>query len=273
MVEYRRKLAGPKSEITIVPIHDWTRVEAGIFHDFHHGWIEDIKRALNRGLLPPGYYALAEQIAGGLGPDVIALQAPRNGACPSEGLQGGVALATLPPKVEYRLRSEADQYAEKANAVVIRHVSEHQVVAMVEIVSPGNKNNRHGLRSFVEKAAEILRAGIHLLIVDLFPPSSRDPQGIHKAIWDEFDEVEFTLPLGRPLTLAAYIGGLSREAFVEPTSVGARLADMPLFLTPHVYIPVPLEATYQAAWEAVPAFWREVLERPAAPQQGTDGSE
>jgi hypothetical protein len=35
-----------------MPIHDWTRVEAGIFHHFHHGWIEDLSRALNRGLLP-----------------------------------------------------------------------------------------------------------------------------------------------------------------------------------------------------------------------------
>ena len=30
-----------------MPIHDWTRVPAGIFHDFHHGWIEEAKRALN----------------------------------------------------------------------------------------------------------------------------------------------------------------------------------------------------------------------------------
>ncbi len=27
-----------------MPVHDWTRVEAGIFHDFHHAWIEEIKR-------------------------------------------------------------------------------------------------------------------------------------------------------------------------------------------------------------------------------------
>jgi hypothetical protein len=46
-----------------MPIHDWTRVEAGIFHDFHHGWIEEIKRTLNAGLLPDDYYALAEQHA------------------------------------------------------------------------------------------------------------------------------------------------------------------------------------------------------------------
>jgi hypothetical protein len=25
-----------------MPVHDWPRVEAGIFHAFHHGWIEEI---------------------------------------------------------------------------------------------------------------------------------------------------------------------------------------------------------------------------------------
>jgi hypothetical protein len=34
---------------------------------------------------------------------------------------------------------------------------------------------------------------------------------------------------------------------------------MALFLTPEVYILVPLEATYQSAWEGMPAYWREVL--------------
>ena len=53
-------------EERVVPVHDWTRVDAGIFHDFHHEWISEIKRALNRGILAPPYYALAEQIAGSL---------------------------------------------------------------------------------------------------------------------------------------------------------------------------------------------------------------
>ena len=57
-----------------MPMHDWTRVEAGIYHDFHHEWISEIKRALNRGLLPEDYYALAEQQAAGFGPDVLTLQ-------------------------------------------------------------------------------------------------------------------------------------------------------------------------------------------------------
>jgi hypothetical protein len=218
-----------------MPIHDWTRVDAGIFHHFHHGWIEEIARALNRGLLPPDHYALAEQIAGGLGPDVLTLQ------------------------LQFRLRAEPDLYAAKAKAVVIRHTSNHRVIAIVEIVSPGNKNSRHGLRAFVNKAVELLRAGVHLLIVDLFPPGPRDPQGIHKVLWDEFNDSDFALPPERPLTLASYIGGLCPEAFVNLAAVGAPLPEMPLFVTPDTYVLVPLEATYQSAWEAVPRFWRNVV--------------
>ncbi len=48
-----------------MPIHDWTRVGAGVFHAFHHDWITELSRALNHGLLPLEYYALPEQIAGG----------------------------------------------------------------------------------------------------------------------------------------------------------------------------------------------------------------
>ncbi len=245
-----------------MPIHDWTRVDAGIFHDFHHTWITEIKRALNGGLLPPDHYALAEQIAGGLGPDVLTLQRPGNGATPPGDVVGGIALATAPPPVQFRLRSEPDLYAARAKAVTIRHTSNHRVVAVLEIVSPGNKNSRHGLRAFLAKAVQLLQARIHLLIVDLLPPGPRDPQGIHKAIWDEFIDNDFVLPADRPLTLAAYSAGEWPEAFVEPTAVGLPLRDMPLFLAPDVYIPVPLESTYQSAWEAVPAFWRDVLTSP-----------
>ncbi len=241
-----------------MPIHDWTRVPAGIYHHFHHAWIEEIARNFNRGLLPPGHYALAEQITGGLGPDVVTLQVP-GGLPPAVEPAGGIVLAVSPPRVRYRFRAERDQYAAKAKAVVIRHASDHQVVAVVEIVSPGNKDSRHAVRAFVKKAVELLQAGIHLLIVDLFPPTERDPEGLPKAIWDELIDNDFALPADRRLSLAAYIGGPVPETFIEPTAVGQPQAEMPLFLTPDVYVSVPLEATYQSAWEAVPAFWRDAL--------------
>jgi hypothetical protein len=58
-----------------MPVHHWTRVEAGICHDFHASWIPEIRKALNGGLLPDGYYALAEQHAGRTIADVLTLHA------------------------------------------------------------------------------------------------------------------------------------------------------------------------------------------------------
>jgi hypothetical protein len=220
---------------------------------------------LNRGLLPSDYYTLPEQIAGGLGPDVLTLQRPANGSPPEGDPAGGVVLAAAPPRVQFRLQSEPDRYATKAKAVAVRHTSDHRVIAVVEIVSPGNKNARHPLRASVSKAVELLRAGIHLLIVDLFPPGPRDPQGIHKPIWDEFSDDEVVTPPDKPLTLAAYRAGPYPEAFLEPTAVHSSLADMPLFLTQEVYVLVPLEVTYQSAFDGLPAFWRHVLTAPPSP--------
>lgn len=232
-----------------MPIHDWTQVDAGIFHAFHHDWITEIGRALNRGLLPTDTYALSEQRPST--PDKVPLP------------KGGVTLAEAPPKVRIRTKHESTRYAAKAKAVMIRHVSRHQVVAMVEVVSPGNKNSENGLNAFVRKAQESLAVGVHLLLVDLFPPSRRDPQGIHRAVWGDDCGPDFDLPADKSLTCVSYVGGPAAEAFVEPVGVGDLLPEMPLFLTPEIYVPVPLEATYQAAWDGMPEYWRSVLEAAA----------
>jgi hypothetical protein len=251
-----------------MPIHDWTRVTAGTFHDFHQTWLVEIKRALNAGRLPPGFYALAEQVTFGLGtnlpaPEGLAAWEAEAEILRSHGLHAAVGVAERPPAVRLHFKSEVDQYARKASAIAIRHSSNHRVVAIIEIVSPGNKSSRHALSKFISKAVEFLEAGVHLLVIDLLPPGTFDPRGLHAAIWEEYTGEPFTPPTGQPLTLAAYIGGGAFEAYVEPTAVGSLLIDMPLFLDPDTYVPTPLQLTYQSAWEAVPAVWRKALENPS----------
>ena len=118
------------------------------------------------------------------------------------------------------------------------------------------------------QGARALAAGIHLLIVDLFPPSSRDPQGIHRAVWGEDCGADYALPADKPLTCVAYVGGPGAEAFIEPVGVGDVLPEMPLFLTPEEYVLVPLEATYRSAWEGLPAYLRGVLTAEPGPPDG-----
>ena len=226
-----------------MPIHDWTRVRANRFHDFHQSWTVRIRDALNGGLLPPDYFAMAEQITGGPEPDVVTLSLPVK---PGGGESGGVAVEDAPPKARHIARSEATTYARKANRVTIRH-PDGDVVAVIEIVSPGNKDSRHAVRAFARKAVEFLHAGVNLLIVDLFPPSARDPQGVHKLIWDRIRDEPYELPADKPLTLAAYSAGTVLTGYVENVGVGDVLPDMPIFLTPDRYVPCPLEATYMAS--------------------------
>jgi hypothetical protein len=203
-----------------MPMHDWKKVDANIFHAFHHIWITAVGQILNAGHLPPEYYALPEQVAG-----------------------------------ESNLR--------KKSSIVVRHVSGDRMVAVLEIVSPGNKSSRYGFRAFVSKACELLENRIHLLLVDPFPPTPRDPEGIHSAIWQEVTDELFQPPTDKPLTLAAYETGQITRAFIEPFAVGDRLVAMPLFLEQDVYVAVPLEATYQTAFTTMPLRWRRVLETDA----------
>jgi hypothetical protein len=143
--------------------------------------------------------------------------------------------------------------------LAIRHVSGHRVVAVVEIVSPGNKDRALHVAEFVDKAEATLSYGIHLLLVDILPPGSHDPQGMHAALWERFDDQPYDLPSGEPLTLASYVAGPRSDAYVEHLAVGSPLAEMPLFLEPEHYINAPLEPSYAAAYRGMPAFWRDVL--------------
>ena len=172
-----------------MPIHDWTRVDAGIFHDFHAAWIIEIRNVLNGGLLPEGYYALAEQVTGPFGPDVLTLQANGTDDTPNFNgatrTPGAVALLERPPKVHVVQEGDAEQYVKKANHVAIRHVSDDRIVAITEILSPGNKSGQHTIDAFLDKVWSAIDQGIHLLLIDLFPPTSRDPHGIHGLIWGD----------------------------------------------------------------------------------------
>jgi hypothetical protein len=198
---------------------------------------------------------MAEQITSGPEPDVVTLSLPVK---PGAGVGGVVAVTENPPRTRVQTQSDAVTYARKANRISVRH-PDGEVVAVIEIVSPGNKDSKHAIRSLARTAAELLHAGVHLLVVDLFPPSKRDPQGIHKVIWDRIRDEPFELPSDKPLTLAAYSAGTTITGYIEPVAVGDVLPNMPIFLTPDRYVPCPLESTYQASWDVFPKALRAPL--------------
>jgi hypothetical protein len=247
-----------------MPVHDWTRVEAGIFHDFHTVWIGTIRNALNEGLLPEGYYALAEQHVGRPITDILTLHAnppPLQPPPPLPPATGGTVVAEAPPQVRRRHTVEPAALARR-RSLAIRHVSGHRLVALLEIISPSNKDRARHVDEFAAKAVDALQAGVHLLLVDLFPPGTHDPYGMHGAVVQRLEQSDdpYDLPTDEPLTLAAYAAGPRIEIYLEHLAVGAPLPEMPLFLRPDRYVNAPLELTYESASRGMPAFWRDVLE-------------
>jgi hypothetical protein len=190
-----------------------------------------------------------------------------SGEEPPPGDPGGVAVA--PPRVGRKLTaSPSATYRATRRTLAVRHVSQHRLVALVEILSPANKDRQSSVDEFVEKVHSMLQAGCHMLAVDLFPPGAFDPQGAHEAIWSWFrDPGETIEPADKPLTLAAYVAGQVPEAYTEPLAVGDLLPEMPLFLDIRRHVNVPLESTYTAAYRGVPGWWRGVLEGQTSREQ------
>ena len=54
-----------------------------------------------------------------------------------------------------------------------------------EVAADPGKMIHEGVTNGLSEADQAMQAGVHLLIVDLFPATARDPHGIHRAIWGE----------------------------------------------------------------------------------------
>ena len=247
-----------------MPIHDWKRAPVGLYHHFYQSWAVNLAEGLNDGVLPKCYFALIDQRAIGLVPAILTLARSRMAKKPREP-EGGLAVATAPPKARViSQESDADVYAARANRVAIRD-TDGELVSMIEIVSPGNKHSRQSMKEFIEKTTLMLDQGVNLLIIDLFPPTKRDPDGIHKVIWDQIHEEPFSLPAKKQFTLASYSASASRTAYVENVAVKDTLPAMPLFLFGKRYVHAPLEETYVTTWKRCPAEFREIVEKHAKP--------
>lgn len=244
-----------------MPMHDWTRVDPNDYHHFHGRWIYAISDALNGGLLPEGYFALAEHTTPPIVPDVVTLSIPDDPPPTARYLdtngtdvESATTIVTTAPGKRLKPTSR--------RRVAIKHARSRQIVAVIELVSPTNKSNKVELSELIGKTLQLLRQGVHVMLIDPFPPTARDPKGLHAVVWKELTGKPFTPPVGKPLTLASYValGANKFRAYVEPLAVGDTLPDTRLYLTDEFYVRTPLEPTYQLAWQVYPAQLRKVVE-------------
>lgn len=238
-----------------MPMHDWTKVDSWLFHDFHTLLLVEIRKGLNA-RLPAGFYALAEQSLKSMVPDVLTLQSHSDGTGRfSTSPRSSDPQTAVLPNLSVVDRVTVKRMGFKQKRIAIRHKTNDRLVAILEIVSPGNKASRKEWNRFVYKATGALQHGVHVFIIDPFPPTPIYPRGTHDAIWSNLGGKRYNPPADRPLTYASYESSntFSQEfrCFVEPGRPGEALPEVPLFLEPERFINVPLEDLYSEAMKYV----------------------
>lgn len=251
-----------------MPVHDWSVVDAGVFHDFHLGWIAALRSDLNDRLLPEPYYAIAEPVTGSVIPDVLTLKseaavagspAVAQGLSPDDSPGGAVAVAPSSVVVQ----DLGPVYWRLARRIAIRDsLREDRLVAVIEIVSQGNKDARARVEQFVAKSLGFIDAGVHLLIIDLQSPTNLVPRGFHALVCESLGHEAPLFPEGRDRQTVSYQvieSGFPRSHLV-PVGIGDPLPEMPVFLLPHHFVRVPLEPAYGAAFRSLGRRFREALQ-------------
>jgi hypothetical protein len=217
------------------------------WESFHATWCGALADALNR-QLPEGYFA-EEQTHAGASVEIDVATFEATAAPPRAGANGGRA-ATLPPQAWSPPAPALTMPAVFADDFEVRVFSSRTgptLVAVIELVSPANKDRSETRRAFATKCASYLHQGISLLLVDVVTGRQAN---LHNEILQQMAAAEaFRLPQETALYAVAYrpIRRRDREEidmWPVALALGAPLPVLPLALNAEVAIPVDLEATY-----------------------------
>ncbi len=155
-----------------------------------------------------------------------------------------------------------DLYSLLRRTIAVRQAVDHRAVALVEILSPGNKSTAKNFENLSDKVVAEIEMRIHALVIDLFPPNTHVPNGIVPAIWQGFGEVNSSwVQANKPLIIASFASHLFPEAYCWPLAVGDILPEVFMVVDEETQVAVALEESYSQAYRGVPEFWREVIER------------
>ena len=212
------------------------------WESFHHRWANTIADHLDQ-TLPSRFFArvevhLGSDVATDVTEEELLTPPGANGA-------GGLAIQTYTPPAATVLIPAT--FPDEA-AVEVRSTDPGaRLLAVVELVSPGNKKSPDARRAFVTKAAAYLQYGIGVVIVD---PVTERLANLHNELARSLAQAEsFAMAGDPPIYAAGYrptrTGAVPEiEAWLYPLAIGAPLPVVPLYLRDHGCIPLDLEATY-----------------------------
>lgn len=250
-----------------MPLFDHFHPPVSLRHDwqsFHSRWTIAVMDSLNR-RLPERFLAEATiHLGRKVEADVVEFdrdedtaapaRSPGNGTAGGAGGGGGAAVAVEPvvyaPPVP--ALSMPVEFHDAVEVKVYDFQRDRRVVAVVELVSPSNKDRPDERETFALKSLGYLKSGIGLVVVDIETDK-------HLNLHDELVRVgrsddRFRMP-GGPATYAVAYRPVHRndenllDVWPHELTVGAALPTVPLALKGFGCVRLDLEATYAEACE------------------------
>jgi hypothetical protein len=221
------------------------------WESFQTMWSASIVATLNA-LLPQGEFQAYAQVH--LGTEVeadVAEYATDPSASAGNGEGGGVAVQSYAPSVTVLCMPAV--FPDEFEVQVRETRGSRRLVAVVELVSPGNKKEVGDRRAFAAKCLAYLQRGIGLIVI--YPVTERRAN-LHDELVRLMGQVEpFLFPPGTPIYAVAYRpvrrdGTNGIDLWPHPLAVEQPLPVVPLYLKGAFPVPLDLEATYARARQA-----------------------
>jgi hypothetical protein len=175
-----------------------------------------------------------------------ALAGPESG--PDGGTNGGVATAVWAP-ARPTLAVVTDFPAEAVYEVrIFDQQRGGRLVAVVEIVSPANKDRPENRRGFVAKCAAFLQEQVSVAIVDLVTTRHFN---LYSDLLELIGQTDVSLAPEPPSLYAVACRGTRQdiawlvEAWLHPLVVGRLMPTLPLWLANNLAVPLDLEESYE----------------------------
>jgi hypothetical protein len=208
-------------------------------------WAGVIADTLDR-MLPPRYFAevhthLGTQVSA----DVAEFEQTVAAQPDGDGGSGGVAVQTWAPPVATVVLPFV--YPDDLEVRILDERDDARLVAVVELVSPRNKDRPDARQAFAAKCAAYLQRGIGVVVVDIVTTRQAN---LHNELID-FLRLNESFRQDREVSLAAlayrptHRGGQDQvDVWAVALRVGENLPVLPLALRGADMVPLDLEATY-----------------------------
>ncbi len=230
-----------------MPLHHWPNSQVP-WRSFHNHWIVRLVEYLNADVLPSGFQARPTELIVGIEPDLLLLQIDDQTEAASQlpsqpSLGEATTTAILPPPAELPILGIYSAY------------DTNRLVAVIELVSPGNKDRPEAVQSFVEKVFFLLQEGIHVMVIDIIRlPRQTMRRPILQRLGLSTDEIA-----NHQVWISSYCSlpdhepqpHLKVREWAYTVDVNEPLPTPPLFLrTDQQWVVMDLESTYQATLHA-----------------------